>query len=240
MQHYFIKQNSALNERISFDSEQSHHILRVLRMGNNDKVCVLTTDNKKFIVSLEIENNTTYGRCIEEIESEVKQVNIVLVLALIKKDKWDFAIQKAAELQATKVVPLITERTVVKVNEERTDKQLLRWNKIALEASEQSQRFSLCTVEPPIEIKKIKDYFQDINVVAYEKSDNGNHISKYLSKGKSVLVVIGPEGGFSNSEIACMKDLGLQPCSLGRSILRAETASMYALSAVNYVNEEIR
>ena len=240
MQQYFIKQYSAIGERVSFNNEQSHHIQRVLRMSNGDTVLVVTMDGKKFLVALEIEENGVFGRCMEEIKAETNSVNVVLVLALIKKEKWDFALQKAAELQATKIIPLITERTVIKLNEQRVDKQLTRWNKIALEASEQSKRFSLCQVEQPIEIKDLANYLQDINLVAYEKSNTSSHISRFLAKGKSVLIVIGPEGGFSTSEIASMEELGLECCSLGSSILRAETASTYALSAISYVNEEMK
>jgi len=240
MQQYFIKQHTAIGERVIFDSEQSHHLQKVLRMGNNDKVLVVTLDGKKYLVALEIEEKNVFGRCVEEIKVETNSVNVVLVLALIKKDKWDIALQKAAELQATKIVPLMTERTVIKLNEQRVDKQIARWNKIALEASEQSKRFSLCQVEEPIEIKDLVNYLQDINLVAYEKSNTSSHISRFLTKGKSILIVIGPEGGFSASEITSMEELGLKCCSLGSNVLRAETASMYALSVISYVNEEMK
>ena len=237
MQQYFINETTDINSTIIFNNEQSHHIAHVLRMKVSDKVIVATVDKKRFIVEITEIGNNVNARCIERINDNTSSCDVVLVLALLKKEKWDYALQKAAELGATKIVPLITSRTVVKLNDEKSDKKLARWNKIVLEACEQSLRGDLCEVLNPIVINEINDYTQDVNLVAYEKEDSSFNIGKYVIKDKSVMIVIGPEGGFDNSEIEKMRNMGIDGCSLGNSILRAETACLYALSIIKHINE---
>lgn len=128
-------------------------------------------------------------------------------------------------------------RTIIKTNDEKEERKLVRWNKIVLEACEQSHQVHRCEVTKPVTIKELSNYFTDINLVAYEKEAVSKHMVQYLKKDAGVMIVIGPEGGFEEKEIDQMMDMGIQPCSLGKRILRAETAGLYALSVLDVFSE---
>lgn len=237
MQQYFVEQKGVLNELVGFTSEQQHHIAHVLRMKSDTKVRIVDCDGCAFLATIAYVNQQPVAKIIEEIEQSSSR-EIILVPALIKKDKWEYVLQKAAELGATKIVPLETSRTVVKSNDEKVDKKLLRWNKIVMEACEQSHHTVCTEVVAPVRISGLKEYLVDVNLVAYEKENVSRHIKHYVSGNPSVMVVIGPEGGFDPKEIETLLEMGIQPCSLGKNILRAETAGLYALSVIDAMCEE--
>ena len=138
-----------------------------------------------------------------------------------------------------KVALIITERTVVKYENKDIDKKLIRFNKIVKEASEQSHRLVVPELLGIFDLKKLPDTIKcDINYVAYEKDANQvDNIFPNFEKGKSISVLIGPEGGFTEQEIAYLSNNGFIRTSLGKRILRAETAAIYALSVLGYLLE---
>ncbi len=144
-------------------------------------------------------------------------------------------LQKAAELGASRIVPVITRRTIIHLEDKEIAKKLERWNKITLEACQQSNRTSLCEVCRPIRLKDVVEYRQDINLVAYENEDT-RKLRDCLGNG-SICIVVGPEGGFEESEIEFLEEAGFTCVSLGTRILRAETAGMYALSVIDAYGE---
>ena len=161
---------------------------------------------------------------------------IILICALLKGDKLDYVIQKATELGVSEIVFALTHRTIVKVRKLDKDFKFERYRRIAKEASEQSKRLRIPTINRIVTLDRIKEVKADIKLVAYENV-SGNTKSflegiKSLEKGKKLAILIGPEGGFENDEIAFLEDLGYKCVSLGKRILRAETASIYALSVI--------
>lgn len=120
----------------------------------------------------------------------------------------------------------------------RLKKKLVRWNEILLSATKQCNRNTLVELESVVSLKDLVNYKSECNVVAYEKeSDPSKHMAHYLqSNPYSITVCIGPEGGFEESEIKVLNDFGFENCSLGKNILRAETAACYVLSAIEYQN----
>ncbi len=231
MRQYFIDKKINLNETFYFDEQQSHHIKTVLRMKTGDIIRVVDINNNVFLVEINIDIKVS-GTVLETVASSFKQESeIIYCAALIKKDKWDFLLQKAAELGATKIVPLLTSRTNFKVDEQRLEKRVERWNKITLEACQQSNRVSKCEVEKPIRIKEIDKFLSENNIVAYE-GENNVYLSDVIDE-KSITFVIGPEGGFSGDEVKFLKELNFTCVSLGERILRAETAGLYVLSVID-------
>ena len=237
MQQYFVEQKCNVNEFVAFTSEQQHHIAHVLRMKTDTVVRIVDCESIAYLAKIQYVQSQPMAVVFEKIEHEIHR-NIVLVPALIKKDKWEYVLQKAAELGATKILPLETSRTVVKSNDEKIEKKLVRWNKIVMEACEQSHHTVCTEVLAPITIKELPNYLLDVNLVAYEKENVSKHIKHYVRGLCDVMIIIGPEGGFDSKEIDTMLSMGIQPCSLGKNILRAETAGLYALSVIDAMSEE--
>ena len=237
MQQYFVEQKGNMNEVIAFTQEQQHHIAHVLRMKQGSVVRIVDNEGCAYLATISYVHQQPIATIFEEIEN-TEHRDIILVAALIKKEKWEYVLQKAAELGATKIIPLETSRTVVKSNDEKVDRKLARWNKIVLEACEQSHHTYCTEVVEPIRIKDLPIYLVDVNLVAYEKENVSKHIKHYVKGLKNVLVIIGPEGGFDPKEIDTLLEMGVQPCSLGKNILRAETAGLYALTVIDAMSEE--
>ena len=149
-------------------------------------------------------------------------------------------LQKATELGVKKVALIASERTVVSYDNKDVDKKLLRFQKIMKEASEQSHRVVVPELLGIFNLKNLpKEVYSDLNYVAYEKdASQVEAMFEGLIKGKSISILIGPEGGFSEQEINRLVDQGFIRTSLGKRILRAETAAIYALSVIGYILEK--
>ena len=236
MQRYFASINQDYS--VSFSKDDEHHILHVMRMKRNDEIEVVC-NNKLFLCHIDSVNPLSVN-VIHEIDSDVElNSDITLLFALTKGDKTDLVLQKATELGVKKVALITTERTVVKYENKDIDKKLIRFNRIMKEASEQSHRLVVPELLGIFDLKKLPDTTKcDINYVAYEKDANQvDSIFPCFEKGKSISVLIGPEGGFTEQEIAFLSNNGFIRTSLGKRILRAETAAIYALSVLGYLLE---
>lgn len=231
MRQYFIDQQVQLNENVRLSDEVAHHLINVLRYKENDFIRLVDKNSNVFLAELLFINQDVYAKCIEILDNKKDNKDIICCACMIKKDKWEWLIQKAVELNATKIVPIISQRTIIKNDQEKIERKLERWNKIALEAAQQSNRDKLCLVQRPIKLKDINKYLSEINIVPYEKEDSIKLID--LIEDKSITFIIGPEGGFEQSEIDFLTQLGFVSCSLGSNILRAETASLYTLAVID-------
>ena len=236
MQRYFA---SLLDkEHIKLESEDEHHLLHVMRMKKDDEIEVVTND-KLFLCRIENVNPLNIY-IVHEINSDVElNEDVTLLFALTKGDRTDLVVQKATELGVKKIALIQSERTVVRYEEKDIAKKCARYQKIMKEASEQSHRLVVPTLLGIYNLKKLpKEVYSDLNYVAYEKDANDVEGSfKGLSKGKSVTILVGPEGGFSKEEIDMLVNQGFIRTSLGKRILRAETAAIYALSVIGYLLE---
>lgn len=236
MQQYFIENEAYLNENVTFTKEQSHHIQRVLRMKENEIIKIVDCNKSAFLALLHFDQGV-YATCIKKLETKTETPDITLVQGMIKKDKWDFLIQKTCEVGVNHIIPMISSRTIVKVSKDDTSK-IERYNKIAMEACEQCKRESLVDVTSPIAFKEIIKYKKELNIVAYEDADfKASPLKKVLQEHKdvtSILYVIGSEGGFSKEEIAHLCENGFYCVSLGERILRAETAAISIVNATRY------
>ncbi|HEO8418587.1 16S rRNA (uracil(1498)-N(3))-methyltransferase [Niallia sp. FSL W8-0635] len=241
MQRYFAK-----NEEDTFiiQEDDYHHIVRVMRMDIDDEIyCVNDNQQVARCTIANISENEVTAKVLQWIEGEIElPVSVSIVSGMPKGDKLEWIIQKGTELGAYKFIPFIAARSVVKWDEKKGGKKLVRWNKIAKEAAEQSHRTLIPEVSAPIDIKQLirlaEDY--DVKLVAYEEEAREGESSmltkslKSMTKGQSILAVFGPEGGLNESEVALLKDYGFITCGLGPRILRTETAPLYLLSAVSY------
>lgn len=236
MQRYFAIKK--VENNFILDDKDLHHIKNVMRMKDNDNIEVVFEEKLyKCIVNYNNEINITI---IDEITSTQndKKTKISIIVPVLKENKMDFILQKSTELGVDEIIPIITERTVVKLND-KENKKIERWNRICKEASEQSMRLNIPIIT---NVKKIND-LNNIDGLKIVCSTNPNSISlkKLLQSNNNydeISIVIGPEGGLSINEEKKLNELGFISTSLGNNILRVETVPLSILSMINYENME--
>ena len=235
MKQVYLDQTVSVNDLISLDTKQAHHIFDVLRTTPKEKIRIITKNSGVFLGHVETKPNLVVD---SKVDVSDESQSITLCCALIKQDKFEWMLQKACELGVSKIVPFVSKNTVVKLDEKKAEKKLTRWNEILLAATKQCNRNTLVELEPVISLKDLSNYKSECNLVAYEKeSDPSKHMAHYLKENpQTITVCIGPEGGFEESEIQILNEFGYANCSLGKNILRAETAACYVLVAIEYQN----
>ncbi|MFV0250062.1 MAG: RsmE family RNA methyltransferase [Bacilli bacterium] len=233
MQRYFAKNKQ--NYVFELDSSDYYHIKTVMRMKDNDKIQIVY---KKIVYMCHIENvNNDIKVIIDSVEVQKNNPTptITLYLPLLKEQKFDFVLQKATELGIFEIVPLITERSIIKIDNEKYDKKITRWQKIVKEASEQSLRDEIPIIT---EIKNLKQLtkFEGLTILCSTKEEtlNINSLLKKNKKCDKINIVIGPEGGLSTKEENFLIDLGASSTTLGNNIMRVETVPIFLLSIINY------
>lgn len=238
MQQYFIKGKCKINERFDFDEEQAHHIKNVLRMKNGSQVRVVDENENAYMAEILIDTHGVSGIVCDPLAPTESSIKTTLIMGLIKGDKWDYLLQKACECGAYEILPMVSSRCVVKAKEEKADKKLARWNKIASEACEQCKRTHRAQVLPAADFKQSLRCDADLKLIAYEDADlkacNLAAVFDANADIHSIAVMVGPEGGFSIDEVEQAEAAGFIRVSLGSSIFRAETAALFVLNAISY------
>lgn len=239
MQRYFVLPEST-ESAVHFSKDDRHHIERVMRTEPGDRVYGVFPDGRTAVVRFDDSLQAAVESWTEH-EPELP-ADIVVACGLVKGDKLDYIIQKGTELGAAGFVPFEAARSVVKWDEKKGVKKQERWQKIAKEAAEQSHRSRIPVVEQPVSLKGLLVLASSFDhcLFAYEEAAKEGeqsafaHVVSQLKPGERVLVVTGPEGGFSEQEAKQLEEAGCTPCALGPRILRAETAPLYVLSAVSF------
>jgi 16S rRNA (uracil1498-N3)-methyltransferase len=234
MQRYFVTKE---NDKFILSSDDIHHIKDVMRIKNNGQiVCVF--NNSSYVCEVNYLSSGIDLKVVKEISNDVElNKSVILYQALIKNDKFDFVIQKACELGVSDIYPTAFTRSVVKVESNKVENKMIRYNKIIKEACEQSRRQILPTFHNYINVFDILLPEDTLGLIAYENNNNFSSFDealKDLNQYKKVAIVIGPEGGFTSEEVKYLQKVGFKNISLGKRILRSETAAMYALSVVGF------
>ena len=237
MHRFFIPQ--LYNEEMTITGVDAKHIGKVLRMQPGDKLQIVSDDGVSALAEVAtITESTVTVRCLEKLaESHEPAVKITLAQGLAKGEKMDFIIQKAVELGAYSIVPVAMEHSVVRLDGAKADKKVERWQKIAEAAAKQSKRDIIPQVQ---DVQTIKEVLANndckTKIIAYECEDRMSLKTALREAGQmeDLLLIIGPEGGISEVELAKAREAGAVPVSLGRRILRAETAGLVAMSAIFY------
>lgn len=203
-------------------SEILKHI-KVARVQNEEFICIF--EGKFYITKLAGDAAQIVSELDEQHDFEEQ---VVIAASFIDTKRFEWLIQKASELGATKLIPVISKNVVKKLPND-IDKKLERWNQIALNASEQSFRNNKMIVEKPMSFDDVIKIKITNKYIAHEKSDK----TPEVSFPQDSLFLVGPEGGFTNEEVASANERGFTTISLGKRILRAETASMFILSRIN-------
>lgn len=245
MPKFFIKtENLKENEEIWITGSDVNHIKNVLRKKIDDKINICNSDtqaNYECIIK-NIEENKIICKIINETKSmSESSLNITIFQGLPKSDKMELIIQKSTELGVKTIVPVITKRTVVKLKDKDKQNKVDRWRKIAEVAAKQSGRDIIPTIENIINIADIKFENYDKVLVLYENEEKlsiKDEIAQLKNNDKEELnigIVIGPEGGFAESEIEQLKlNQNVSVITLGKRILRSETVALVVSGILMY------
>jgi len=218
---------------VMLDGDEFHHLVRVLRKKRNE--CIVVTDGKgtHFNVCVTaIEKSVLKGAITAERTVARSATTVTVALSLLKAPpRFELFLEKATELGISAVIPMITARTVAQPPGDRITKRLVRWKTIMLSASRQSGRYYLPDIIEPLPFGKVIGLSgYDRKLIPYERSPHT--VSDFRCTGGNVLFLIGGEGGFTAEEVLCARDAGFTEISFGRSVLRAETAGIFAVSMV--------
>lgn len=243
MQRYFINKNQIKNNQVIMSINDSYHIDKVMRMKINDKIVIVVNEVGSFLCNIiAINQLQIIAELVKPIESNNEMpLKVTIAHGLVRREKMEDTVEKLTELGTSAYYPVIMKRSNVKFLEERFDKRLIRLKKIIKEASEQSHRIRLMDIFMPITFKELilmKKHY-DYALYAYEEEDKKSIQLKKIIKDlpKNLLVVIGPEGGFDESEVIELNQAGFIPISLGPRILRTEVAPIFVLSALSFAFE---
>ena len=238
MPFYFIQKEDVFNGRVSIGLPLSHHLIQVLRYQKGDSLTLVDEERHKYTARiLSVSSNNIESEVLSKIEpSPQKKPLLHLGIALLKGDKMDWAIQKAAELGVDRISPLITRRVVAKLPASRQK----RWFEIAKEAAQQSERLEIPTINTPLSLESFLEETQSAHMkyIFWEKAPHLHistqiHASLVKSPEKGA-VLIGPEGGFEKEEVDQAIEKGYIAVSLGERPVRAETAALAALTILQY------
>ena len=254
MQHFFVSPSQINGHTIVITGEDVNHIKNVLRMKPGEEISIGNgADDNEYRASIrEIKDDEIICDLLFVKEDGVElPVGITLFQGLPKSDKMDTIIQKAVELGAVRIVPVATERAVVKLDAKKAASKKERWQKISEAAAKQSKRAIVPEVTLPMTMSEAVNMASSMNAAAipYELENGMDGMKAFVDRVKSlagnkdtkpeVAVFIGPEGGFADEEIELAGNAGITPVSLGRRILRTETAGMTVLSILMYALETV-
>lgn len=249
MPKFFVEQEQIENEEIKIMGQDVNHIKNVLRLEVGDNICICEKETAKSYncrIS-QIEKDLVICKKLEDIlESSEANTYIHIFQGLPKADKLEFIIEKCTEIGVKEITPVIMKRTIVRLDDKDKIKKISRWRKIAEVAAKQSGRDKILKVNDIINFENIFEKFKeyDIVLIAYENEKNNTlkNALKKINKEKenlSIAVLIGPEGGIENSEIELLKtNSKFDIITLGKRILRTETAPLVVSSNILYEMEE--
>ena len=242
MYKFFIQNSQIQNNQVIINGEDVNHIKNVLRLNKKEKIIVCNKETcKSYIAELDsITKEEVICNIVEEkLVSTEPAVNIDLFQGLPKSDKMEHIIQKTTELGVKHIYPVIMERCVVKIDKKDESKKIVRWQKIAESAAKQSKRDFIPKVENIINLENICKILPkyDIILLAYENEDSNTlkqELQKIKKQNANIGVVVGPEGGFTKNEVNILETAGAKCVTLGKRILRTETAPIVLLSNIIY------
>lgn len=247
MHRFFVSDDNFQGENVVLKGQQAHQIRNVLRMSPGDHIIVLDNQGWEYEVMLEaVGQNEITGQVIEKREATGEPaVRITLYQSLLKQDKFEWVLQKCTEVGVTRFVPLVTQRSVIRGRDAISSKKLGRWRSIITEAAEQSGRGLIPELSPPIDLEGGLAGLGGFKCALIASPETqGVGVRSALRRGDkcapaAIALFIGPEGGFTQEEVERCRASGAVTISLGRRILRTETAAVVAASLILYELSEM-
>ena len=245
MSHFFVTSSQVAGEQLIITGDDVNHMKNVLRMRSGEAFTAADENGVFYhceVDTLDKQEVTAKIMWKEQGTSELSS-KLYLFQGLPKSDKMEMIIQKAVELGAYEIVPVATKRAIVKLDAKKEASKIKRWQAIAEGAAKQSGRMIVPQISGVKTFQEALKMAQalDINIIPYECArgmDDTREIFGNIKPGMSVGILIGPEGGFEESEVEAAKALDVKPVTLGKRILRTETAGLTTLSILMYLLEE--
>jgi 16S rRNA (uracil1498-N3)-methyltransferase len=237
-----IDQPLDLTTEVALPPQAAEHVARVLRMNPGDAVTVFNGDGHDYAGTLITVSKRDVILRIDSREPIANESPLDLTLAqgIARGEKMDLIVQKATELGVSRIVPIFTERSEVKLDVSRAEKRLMHWRSVAASACEQSGRVRVPTVVPAITLQAWLDGLSNDGAHRLALLPEGTARPRDLQFGDAgALLVVGPEGGLGERDVATLKDAGFQGLRLGPRILRTETAGLAALAALQALHGDI-
>lgn len=245
MNQFFVEESQIHGSEIIIEGTDVNHIKNVLRMKTGEEVMISNGTDKHYICSIMTISEQQVVTKIVDIDTNSTELPVKLYLfqGLPKADKMELIIQKSVELGVHEIIPVAMKRCVVKLDAKKEKSKLARWQGIAESAAKQSKRMVIPNISRVMNFKEAVAYAKslDYNIIPYEFAngmERSKQVVKSLGQYKSVGIFIGPEGGFEEAEIAYAKENNMQIISLGKRILRTETAGLTALSIIMFELEQ--
>lgn len=236
MQRYFCQDKH--DQIFTLSKDDSYHIFTVMRMNLFDTIEIVYENDLYLAEIMELEPNVKAKILEKKEEQRELSYQVTIVQSLVKEQKMDYILQKSTELGVSEFIPFTANRSIVKLDQKQ-DKKIERWQKVVKEASEQSKRTSIPIVTNVINLSnlvKLSDYDMKFLCTVNEMSQNLKKVLSKIPSGAKILFVIGPEGGFTTEEETTLIENNFLPISLGNTVLRTETASLFIMSVVRYLD----
>lgn len=245
MQHFFVTPDQVKGDLILIEGSDVNHMKNVLRMRQGEEVTISDGNNRQYLCEIkEYENEQAVLQIVEETSTNTELPSrIYLFQGLPKQDKMELIVQKCVELGVYNIIPVATKRCVVKLDDKKARKKTERWQQIAESAAKQAGRGVIPEVQDVMNFKSALECAKKLDVVLipYELAEGMQETKQVISNikpGQSVGIFIGPEGGFEREEVEMAIETGAKAITLGKRILRTETAGLTTLSVLMFHLEE--
>ena len=236
MHRFFADPERSSPDAVKLTPDDARHALTVLRLKPGQHIEIILNHSRMEAIIEQTEKQEVIARCISLLPSTEPSLSVTLFQGLPKADKMDLIVQKATELGVIRIVPVLMNRCVVRPDQKDTDRKTERWQKIAREAGKQAGRCIIPEVLSPVSLSSLISTasFPEKNIVPWEDASGFGPLAfrKNHPGISSLGILIGPEGGIEASEIDSLRSIGFIPITLGKRILRTETAGLAAVSSM--------
>lgn len=235
---FFVSSDQIRDNRVTISGQLHHHLKDSLRHRAGDELWVGDDRRRRYRIRLsKVDGREIVGDVLEQVAGPASQSpSLILGQALLKGERMDWVIQKATELGIARIIPLVTAQTVVRPRADRADSQRERWEQIALEAAQQSERWDLPIIEKPHGLEEFWKSQSSASARLILQERGGQHglasIPLPREATATIVLAVGPEGGWREDELETAAASGFVPVTLGNRILRAETATLAALAVL--------
>lgn len=245
MVHFFAQHENIHDTYIDLVGSDVNHLKNVLRYQVGDELLISSGDNVDYTCRIADISADRIRAEIDSVDEKGRELpsKVYLLQGLPKGDKMELVVQKMTELGVSGIIPVSMKRSVVKLDSKKAEAKVKRWNAIAESAAKQSKRSVVPEVFPVMDLKRALEWAAscEVRLLPYECADGmekTRQIITHLKPGECVAILIGPEGGFDLEELELAKDAGWEVITLGKRILRTETAGMMLMSVLMYHFEE--